>query len=139
MQEQTKPSSDIMIKMRKGGWEIQIVCNENQANKAISDVLEALRPRLNYEYRFFGTNSIEPVERTCHDLLLTLYKESWFSKERTSGETHEELARKGYHYHKSAVAHALLDLVVAGTLQRFGIPRQFSYIEKKNSDTFLPH
>ena len=55
--------------------------------------------------------------------------------ERTLSEVHEEMARRGYHYDRTAVAHALVDLVREGTLFRDGVMRNYRYIQKFPSNT----
>jgi hypothetical protein len=43
----------------------------------------------------------------------------------------EEIARRGYHYDRTAVAHALTDLVKENILTREGVMRNYTYIQKK--------
>jgi hypothetical protein len=44
---------------------------------------------------------------------------------------HSEMARKGYHYDRTAVAHALIDLVRENVLTREGPPRRYQYAQKR--------
>ena len=57
--------------------------------------------------------------------------ESWFSKHRGLSEVHSEMARRGFHYDRTAVAHALIDLVKDGILTREGKPRRYQYAQKR--------
>jgi len=41
------------------------------------------------------------------------------------------MARRGFQYDRTAVAHALIDLVKDGVLNREGIPRRYQYIQKR--------
>jgi hypothetical protein len=41
------------------------------------------------------------------------------------------MARKGYHYDRTAVAHALIDLVKENVLTRDGPPRRYQYAQKR--------
>jgi len=68
---------------------------------------------------------------TCKGLIKALWKEGWFRTPRALGEVHEEMARRGWHYDRTAVAHALLDLVREGVLTRQGRPRRYRYVQKR--------
>lgn len=54
-----------------------------------------------------------------------------FATPRGLNEVHNEMARKGYHYDRSAVAHALIDLVKENVLNRQGQARRYQYVQKK--------
>jgi len=41
------------------------------------------------------------------------------------------MARRGFHYDRTAVAHALIDLVKDGVLNREGRPRRYQYVQKR--------
>jgi len=47
------------------------------------------------------------------------------------GEVHNEMARLGFHYDRTAVAHALIDLVKDNILTREGKPRRYQYAQKR--------
>ncbi|HEX2013987.1 MAG TPA: hypothetical protein VLA68_02045, partial [Nitrososphaera sp.] len=68
---------------------------------------------------------------TCRGLLDTLWRESYFASERALGEVHEELARRGYNYDRTAVSHSLADMVRENILTRTGTMRNFRYIQKR--------
>jgi hypothetical protein len=51
-------------------------------------------------------------------------------KANGSSEAHSEMARRGFHYDRTAVAHALIDLVKDGILTRQGKPRRYQYTKK---------
>jgi len=42
-----------------------------------------------------------------------------------------EMARRGLHYDRTAVAHALIDPVKGGVLNREGRPRRYQYVQKR--------
>ena len=42
-----------------------------------------------------------------------------------------EMARRGFHYDRTAVAHALVDLMKEGVLTREGKPRRYRYAQKR--------
>ncbi|MDA4118570.1 MAG: hypothetical protein OK455_09530, partial [Thaumarchaeota archaeon] len=75
---------------------------------------------------------------TCRGLLERLWKEGWFGSERTLGEAHEEMARRGYHYDRTAVSHALVDLVREGVLNREGTMSNYRYVQKRPLETQGP-
>ena len=68
---------------------------------------------------------------TCRELLRRLWEEGWFSTERTLAQVHEELARRGYHYDRTAVSHTLTDLVRDNVLTRMGTARNYRYVQKR--------
>ncbi|MER3408457.1 MAG: hypothetical protein C4292_07035, partial [Nitrososphaera sp.] len=48
---------------------------------------------------------------TCRGLIETLWLEGYFGSERSLGDVHEELSRRGYNYDRTAVSHSLTDMV----------------------------
>jgi hypothetical protein len=133
----------ITVRLKKAGWEVEITCEEDQLQKAIESVLSSLTTATP------GTNLAPPLlderqeagsKKTVRGLILELWNESWFSEARSLSEVHEEIARRGYHYDKSAVSHSLTDLVKEGILSRQGDIRNYAYIQKKppNSQPILP-
>ena len=74
---------------------------------------------------------------TCRGLLESLWFEGHFVSERSLGEVHEELSRRGYNYDRTAVSHSLTDMVRENILTRTGTMRNYRYIQKRppNSTT----
>ena len=74
---------------------------------------------------------------TCRGLLESLWFEGHFVSERSLGEVHEELSRRGYYYDRTAVSHSLTDMVRENILTRIGTMRNYRYIQKRppNSTT----
>jgi hypothetical protein len=74
---------------------------------------------------------------TCRGLLENLWFEGHFVSERSLGEVHEELSRRGYNYDRTAVSHSLTDMVRENILTRIGTMRNYRYIQKRppNSTT----
>jgi predicted transcriptional regulator len=68
---------------------------------------------------------------TCKGLIQKLWEEVWFATPRNLGDVHSEMARRGFHYDRTAVAHALIDLVKDGILTREGRPRRYKYAQKR--------
>lgn len=117
----------IKVKLKRGGWEIDVECPEDRLTEVISKVLSGL-----------GSQPAAQIERsttskgiTCKGLLEQLWHEGWFSEPRALSEVDLELARRGYHYDKSAISHTLTDLVREGILSREGSPRSYRYVQKR--------
>jgi hypothetical protein len=68
---------------------------------------------------------------TCRGLLENLWFEGFFVSERSLGEVHEELSRRGYNYDRTAVSHSLTDMVRENILTRIGTMRNYRYIQKR--------
>jgi len=124
----------ITVKLKRAGWEVEITCEEEQLQKAIESVLSSLTSVP--QGAPLASSLIEErpetgSKKTVRGLILELWGESWFTEARSLSEVHEEIARRGYHYDKSAVSHALTDLVKEGVLSRQGDMRNYVYIQKK--------
>ncbi|MFQ6085043.1 MAG: hypothetical protein ACE5OY_02070 [Candidatus Bathyarchaeia archaeon] len=115
----------IRVRVKIGSVEAEIECDEDQLETAVSKLVSSLR-----EYAEVAPPA-RPSERTCRGVLDTMLLEGWFKEYRVLGEVCDELARRGYHYDRTAVAHALLDLLKEGKLSRTGKPRRYRYVEKK--------
>lgn len=73
----------------------------------------------------------EKLSETCRELLLTFWREGWFGASKKLSEVHNEMDRRGYHFDRTAVSHALVDLVREDTLSREGAPRNYRYVQKR--------
>jgi hypothetical protein len=129
----SSPSATVTVKLKRGSWEIEITCAPEKVQQAVESVLAGMASK---EQSVVVPEGLPPEEagekryETCRGLLQTMWREGWFSNERTLSEAHEEMARRGYHYDRTAVAHALVDLVREGTLFRDGVMRNYRYIQK---------
>jgi hypothetical protein len=120
----------VTVKLKRGSWEIEITAPEARVQQAVESVLAGMSskdPAL--------IEVAEPERRgeryeTCRGVLTTMWKEGWFASPRVLSEVDEELGRRGYHYDRTAVSHALVDLVREGMLFRDGSMRNFRYIQK---------
>jgi hypothetical protein len=122
----------ITVKLRKGSWEVEISASESQLKQAIETVLSSLsatESASSLSSRNESTN--DQGTKTCRGLIVELWKERWFSQGRSLATVHEEIARRGYHYDRTAVSHALRDLVMEGILTREGSSRNYQYIQKR--------
>jgi len=121
----SKRSSVVKIKLKRGGWEVEIECEEDRVGEVVSRVLSS--------FERAAVPSAEEVKRgiTCKKLIEKMWLEGLFITSRRLVEVDEELARRGYHYDRTAVSHALMDLVREGILTREGSPRSYRYVQKK--------
>jgi hypothetical protein len=78
-----------------------------------------------------GKNCATTESRNLKGIIQRLWEEGWFSNAKGLSEVHSELARRGFHYDRTAVAHALIDLVKDGILTREGKPRRYQYAQKR--------
>ena len=121
---------EVHIKLRKGGWEIEITCIENKIKQSVESVLSGLNTSI-VEIPTANGKQVKKGNSTCRGLIEGMWREGWFIEERNLSDVHEELARRGYHYDRTAVSHALTDLVRENTLTRVGMMRSYRYIQKK--------
>jgi hypothetical protein len=125
---ETSPEAEIKVKLRKNGWEVEITSPESKLKQAIDNVLSSISSS---QAKSAPVEPSQGTNKTCRGLILELWQESWFSTGRPLSSVHDEIARRGYHYDRTAVAHALTDLVKENILTREGEMRNYSYIQKK--------
>lgn len=126
----------IRLKLRIGDVEAEIECEESQLQPAVEQVVTALQKQSETLSKISGASAPRTAalqKQTCKTLITGLWEEGWFSISRDLGEVHEEMARRGYHYDRTAVAHTLVDLVREVLLTRQGGARQYAYVQKKPS------
>lgn len=123
--------NEVNIKLKKGNWEIEITCSEDKVKQSIESVLSGLNASITEVP--INNEKIGKKGATCRSLIESMWIEGWFKEERNLSDVHEELARRGYHYDRTAVSHSLTDLVRENTLTRIGMMRSYRYIQKKPS------
>lgn len=138
MSKEEKPP--IHMKMRVGDIEFEIECTEDQIKDVVDKILSTVSE---YAKKMQDVPKImEPTRParavTCKGIIQKLWREGWFASARSLGDVHKEMMRIGYHYDRTAVAHALLDLVKEGLLTRQGRPRRYVYAQKRPPPTFRP-
>jgi hypothetical protein len=123
----------IKVKMKIGEIEIEIESQEDQLQSAVDKILSTVTEKLKDTRLATITERPAPPPRaeTCKGVIQKLWEESWFSHPRGLSEVHSEMARRGFHYDRTAVAHALIDLVKDGILNREGKPRRYQYAQKR--------
>jgi hypothetical protein len=130
-EKQQKPP--IKVKMKIGDIEFEIESQEDQIQGTVDKILQTVTDRLK------NTNLAQVAERpapppraeTCKGVIQKLWEENWFSEPKGLDDVHTELARRGFHYDRTAVAHALVDLVKDNILTRIGKPRRYKYAQKR--------
>jgi len=132
MTEQPEAEKPIRVKMKVGNVEFEIEGTVDQANEAVGKFLATVTEKLK-ETPLIGAEreAAPPRAETCKVIIQRLWEEGWFSTPRGLGEVHSEMARRGFHYDRTAVAHALIDLVKDGVLNREGRPRRYQYVQKR--------
>jgi hypothetical protein len=120
----------IRVKMKIGDIEFEIESQEDQLQSAVDKILSAVTEKLKDTH--LAERAVPPARaETCKGVIQKLWEENWFAQRRGLSEVHSEMARKGFHYDRTAVAHALIDLVKDGILTREGKPRRYQYAQKR--------
>ena len=109
---ETPQSPPIRVKMKIGDIEFEIEAQPDQIQTA-------------------ERQASIPRAETCRGVIQKLWEEKWFGEPRGLDDVHSELARRGFHYDRTAVAHALVDLVKDNILTRIGKPRRYQYAQKR--------
>jgi hypothetical protein len=128
-ERETKPP--IRVKMKVGEVEFEIECQEDQLQSAVDKILSTVTEKLKETSLIMERTAQVPRAETCKGIIQKLWQEGWFSAAKGLSEVHSELARRGFHYDRTAVAHALIDLVKDGILTREGKPRRYQYAQKR--------
>jgi len=128
-EKEAKPP--IRVKMKIGEIEFEIECQEEQLQATVDKILSTVTERLKGTSILTERAAPQPRAETCKGLIQKLWEEEWFATPRNLGEVHNEMARRGFHYDRTAVAHALIDLVKDGILTREGKPRRYQYAQKR--------
>ena len=125
-----EPKPPIHLKMKVGEIEFEIECQEEQLQATVDKILSIITEKLK-ETELITERTSPPRAQTCKDIIRKLWQEGWFATPRNLGLVHSEMARRGFHYDRTAVAHALVDLVKDGILTREGKPRRYQYAQKR--------
>jgi hypothetical protein len=121
----------IRLKMKVGNLEFEIECQQDQLEESVKQILSTVT-KYSKETMVMPERPLPaPRAETCKSLIQQLWTEGWFSSLHGLGEVHSEMARRGFHYDRTAVAHALVDLMKDGLLTREGQPRRYRYAQKR--------
>jgi hypothetical protein len=121
----------IRVKMKIGEVEFEIECQEDQLQATVDKLLSTVTEKLKETALIAERSAPPPRAETCKGIIQKLWEEGWFAADKGLSEVHSELARRGFHYDRTAVAHALIDLVKDGVLTREGKPRRYQYAQKR--------
>jgi hypothetical protein len=128
-EKETKPP--IRVKMKVGEVEFEIECQEDQLQPTVDKILSAVTEKLKETSLMAERAPSLPRAETCKGIIQKLWQESFFTAPKGLSEVHDEMARRGFHYDRTAVAHALIDLVKDGILTREGKSRRYQYAQKR--------
>ncbi len=120
--------------MKIGDIEFEIESQEDQIQTAVDRILATVATRLKeIQQTTLSPERQTPPPRaeTCRGVIQKLWEEAWFSQPRGLEDVHTELSRRGFNYDRTAVAHALVDLVKDNVLTRIGKPRRYQYAQKR--------
>ncbi len=120
--------------MRIGDIEFEIESQEDQIQIAVDRILTAVTSRIKdtqLATQVAERQAAPPRAETCRGVIQKLWEEGWFTEPKGLDDVHSELARRGFHYDRTAVAHALVDLVKDNILTRLGRPRRYQYAQKR--------
>jgi len=123
----------IKLKMKIGEIEFEIEAQPDQIQTAVNQILTTVTEHSKKISITHLTERPTPLPRaeTCRGVIQKLWEENWFTEPRGLDDVHSELARRGFHYDRTAVAHALVDLVKDNILTRIGKPRRYQYAQKR--------
>ena len=113
-----------------GEIEFEIECQEEQLQTTVDKILSTITEKLK-DTTLLTERTTPPRAETCKGIIQRLWEEGWFATPKGLSEVHSEMARRGFHYDRTAVAHALVDLVKDGILTREGKPRRYQYAQKR--------
>ncbi len=128
-EKEAKPP--IRVKMKVGEIEFEIECQEEQLQTTVDKILSTVTEKLKGTTLLTERATPPPRAETCKGIIQRLWEEGWFATPKGLSEVHSEMARRGFHYDRTAVAHALVDLVKDGILTREGKPRRYQYAQKR--------
>ena len=126
-----KDENPIRVRMKVGEVEFEIECDQEQLQTAVSKVLSLVTEKLKEIPSIAGTVGSPQRAETCKSVIQKLWEEAWFETPKSLDDVHGEMAKRGFHYDRTAVAHALIDLVKEGVLTREGKPRRYRYSQKR--------
>jgi hypothetical protein len=126
----------VRVRIRVGGVEFEVECEEERLEEVVGRLLGVVVDKLKgsgllSEQPSAGAAGVVTRAETCRGIIQRLWEEGLFTVSRDLGEVHAEMARRGFHYDRTAVAHALIDLVKDGILTREGKPRRYAYAQKR--------
>ncbi len=132
--EGTVEPSTVKVRLRRGSWEVEITCKEDRVRQVVESVIAGMSS--SEVTGVTESDTPKSVSKgkgnvTCQGLIEQLWREGWFISEHNLVDVHQELARRGYNYDRTAVSHALTNLVREGILSRVGSARIYRYVQRR--------
>jgi len=131
MTEQPQQPQPIKVKMKVGNLEFDIEAQPDQLEEAMKRILSTVTEYAKQPVIIANSTRPSAKAETCKGVIQRLWSEQWFATSRSLEEVYNQMALLGYHYDRTAVAHALIDLVKEGLLGREGRPRRYRYAQKR--------
>jgi len=128
---ENQPKPPIHVKMKVGEIEFEVQCQEDQLQATVEKILGTITQKLKEIPSAILEKAPPPRAETCKGVIQKIWEEGWFAEPKGLSEVHSEMAKRGFHYDRTAVAHALIDLVKDGILAREGKPRRYRYAQKR--------
>jgi len=128
---QQPPTPPIKVKMKVGNLEFEIEGQPDQLEEAMKKILSTVTEFSKQPVIVSDVGKSSGKAETCKGVIQRLWGEGWFASSRSLEEVYNQMALMGYHYDRTAVAHALVDLVKEGVLGRDGRPRRYRYAQKR--------
>ncbi|MEM4375011.1 MAG: hypothetical protein QXI97_08495 [Nitrososphaerota archaeon] len=126
--------STIKVRLTIGDTTAEVEAPPEKIEEAVKTIVSALRST--------QQDTIPKRQQTkavtCRTVIDEMIGEGWMHAERTLSEVAAEIARRGYSYDRTAIAHVLLDLVRLGVLERRGEARRYVYIQSSASGRGQP-
>ena len=129
-QPQSTPQP-IKVKMKVGNLEFDIEGTPEQLEEAMKRILSTVTDYGKQPVIVAEAGKQATRAETCKGVIQRLWAEGWLASSRSLDEVYNQMALMGYHYDRTAVAHALIDLVKEGILGRDGRPRRYRYAQKR--------
>ncbi len=119
--------NNIKVRITIGNTTVEIEAPPDKLEEAVKQVVSAIKSTYTQEQvqPIFEKRTMKNV--TCRGIIEEMLREGWFNTPRSLAEVASELARRGYNYDRTAIAHVLLDMVRMGLLVREGEARNYVY------------
>ena len=125
--------NNIKVRITIGNTTVEIEAPPDKLEEAVKQVVSAIKSTYPQEQAPKLIEKRTPRHATCRGIVEDMLREGWFNTPRSLSEVASELARRGYNYDRTAIAHVLLDMVRMGLLIREGEARNYVYSVPKRS------
>ncbi|HIQ29886.1 MAG TPA: hypothetical protein EYH45_04910 [Candidatus Caldiarchaeum subterraneum] len=119
--------NNVKVRITIGNTTVEIEAPPEKLEEAVKQVVSAIKATQPQEESRVLTERRVAKNVTCRGIVEELLQEGWFNTPRSLAEVSSEMARRGYNYDRTAIAHVLLDMVRMGLLVREGEARNYVY------------